>query len=130
MACLSKLASCLCGEHAHQTRSDFLWDFFCSLSPYLQHHQLSNINSWTIVAFRGKEMEPHTIFQHSHSLTRLPSSQTHHLWQKICLLSGVTPSRRHLSNRCRGEPPSGIADLIHWLISTELQSTALPHRLV
>ncbi|CAB1456537.1 unnamed protein product [Pleuronectes platessa] len=41
------------------------------------------------------------------------------------LLPCVTPARRHLGNRCRGELPAGMADL-SWLRSTELQSTALP----
>jgi len=41
------------------------------------------------------------------------------------LLPGVTPSRCHLGNRCRGELPSGIADLC-WLRSIKLQSIALP----
>lgn len=40
------------------------------------------------------------------------------------LLPRVIPSRHHRGNGCRGEPPSGTADL-GWLWSIELQSIAL-----
>lgn len=102
--------------------------FSTACPPYHQRPQMSNIISWIIVIFRDKEMKLQAVCQPP--LTRLPSPQTHHPWQKIRLLPRVTPSLRHLGNCCRGEPPSGIADPIRWLISTELQSTALPHRLV